>query len=265
MCADRSGIAAKDLRLPFAYLEQSETLGIHMDVHELLIKNRSHRRFHEDEHVSEQTLVELVELTRYCPSGANRQPLRYLIAHTPEHCAEIFPHLGWAKWLPDWDGPEPGDRPAGYITILGDRTISGHFDHDAAIAAFAILLGATERGLGGCMIGWIHRDELAQTLDLPENLQILMVIALGRPKDEVVLEESLHPSDIAYWCDAEGRHHVPKRPLDELILPRSEPVLSGADKSPFAESEPGGNVPRPHAWERVFAALVHPGGDPSRN
>lgn len=183
--------------------------------------------------MDEATLRGLVELTRFCPSGANRQSLKYHLAWTPEENATIFQHLGWAKWLADWDGPAEGERPAGYIVILGDTELSEHFDCDAAIAAHTILLGATELGLGGCMIAWIDHEAIVQTFGISERYQVLMVVALGCPKESIVLDEATDPHDIAYWRDADGIHHVPKRPLGDLLVDFDrdshvlQPVLAG--------------------------------------
>lgn len=197
-----------------------------MDFGTLLAKNRSCRRFDQARTLDQRTLVKLIALTRFCPSGANRQPLKYLIACHPEKNADIFRHLGWAKWLPDWSGPAEGERPAGYVVILGDRRIADRFDHDAAIAAFGILLAATEQGLGGCMIGWIDREGLGQTLAIPDQFEILLVVALGAPKETVVLEDATSPDDFPYWRDSDGTLHVPKRPLAELLVRFERPVES---------------------------------------
>jgi nitroreductase len=81
--------------------------------------------------------------------------------------------------------------------------------------AHTILLGATERGLGGCMIASIDQPSLRAALNLPEHLESLMVIALGTPSETVVLEDG-EPEPRPYWRDAENVHHVPKRLLTEV-------------------------------------------------
>ena len=117
-----------------------------------------------------------------------------------------------------WSGPAEGERPAAYIVILGDTELARGFGCDHGIAAQSIMLGATERGLGGCMIGSIDRPELRQVLDIPERYEILLVLALGKPAETVVLEDVGPDGDIKYYRDDEDVHHVPKRSLDELIL-----------------------------------------------
>jgi nitroreductase len=185
---------------------------------DLILKTRSYRRFDEAHSVEMETLKQLVDLARLSASAANLQPLKYVLSCEPAKNALIFPHLAWAGYLKGWAGPAEGERPVAYIIILGDTAISAKFEYGAGIAAQSILLGATEQGLGGCMIGSIRRDELRAALQIPDRFEILLVLALGRPKERVVLETAGADGDIKYWRDASGVHHVPKRPLDELII-----------------------------------------------
>ena len=185
---------------------------------DLILKNRSYRRFHQDVAVEIETLRELVDLARLSASASNMQPLKFILSYDPQKNAQIFPCLGWAAYLKDWPGPTEGERPSAYIVILGDTQISQSFGVNHGIAAQSILLGATEKGLGGCMIGSIKKPELAQALNLPSRYEILLVLALGKPKETVILETVGQDGDIKYWRDAEGKHHVPKRSLDEVII-----------------------------------------------
>ncbi len=185
---------------------------------DIIRKNRSYRRFHQDVPVDLDTLRGLVNLARLSASGANLQPLKYILSCDPQANARIFPHTRWAGYLTDWDGPVEGERPAAYIVILGDTEIRKSFGCDHGIAAQSIMLGATEQGLGGCIIGSVDHDGLRHALDIPEQYEILLVLALGKPRETVVLEEVGPDGDIRYYRDEEGVHHVPKRSLDELIL-----------------------------------------------
>ena len=170
-----------------------------MTMKELVSKNRSYRRFHQEEPVEHQTLRELVDLARLSASGANHQPLKYILSCDPEKNATIFPQLGWAAYLKDWPGPDEGERPTAYIIILGDKRIRESFSFDPGIAAQSILLGATERGLGGCIIATIRKEPLRQVLSIPEHFEILLVLALGVPKEIVKLEAVGPDGDIKYW------------------------------------------------------------------
>ncbi|MGD2105162.1 MAG: nitroreductase family protein [Anaerolineae bacterium] len=185
---------------------------------DLIRRNRSYRRFHQDTPVSKETLRELVNLARLSASGSNLQPLKYVLVSDPQTNAMIFRHTKWAGYLKDWDGPEEGERPTAYIIILGDKDIRKSFGCDHGIAAQSIMLGATERGLGGCILGAIKKRGLRETLSIPERYDILLALALGKPKETVVLEEVQPDGDIKYYRDGKDVHHVPKRSLDEIIL-----------------------------------------------
>ncbi len=91
---------------------------------------------------------------------------------------------------------------------------------DEGIAAQSIFLGAREAGLGGCFIGSFKKDELIKGLNIEDRYEIALVIALGYPKEEVVVEELSENGDIKYWRDEEQVHHVPKRSLEEIIINR---------------------------------------------
>lgn len=189
-----------------------------MKLKDLIVRNRTCRRFLQSVPVSRQTLRELVDLARLSASAANLQPLKYMFSYEPAKNASIFPHLGWAGYLKDWPGPNEGERPSAYIIILGDTQISRSFVCDHGIAAQSILLGAAERGLAGCMIGTVDRQQLHKVLDIPSRFEILLVLALGKPSETVVLEPVGPDGDIQYWRDEDGVHHVPKRALDDIIL-----------------------------------------------
>ena len=185
---------------------------------DLIVKNRSYRRFKQDFPIGKQTLIGLVDLARLSPSGRNAQPLKYALVNEPDLNFKVFSTLGWAAYLKDWKGPVEGDRPAAYIIIVLDKTISQTVSCDHGIAAQSILLGAVELGLGGCMLSTIRREELAAVLHLSEQYEILLVLALGLPVENVMLEALPESGDIKYWRDSEKGHHVPKRALKDIIL-----------------------------------------------
>jgi nitroreductase len=185
---------------------------------DLILKNRSYRRFHQEIAVELEALRELVDLARLSASASNLQPLKYMLSNQAQKNALIFPALSWAGYLEGWSGPAEGERPSAYIIILGDKEIKKSFGADYGIAAQSILLGATERGLGGCMIGLIDREALRKALNIPSRYRILLVIALGKPAEKVVIEKVGKDGDIKYWRDQDSVHHVPKRSLDDLII-----------------------------------------------
>ncbi len=185
---------------------------------DLVLANRSYRRFQESERIEADTLRSLVDLARCTPSAGNLQPLKYIISCTPEKNAKVFSCLAWAGYLTEWPGPEEGERPSGYIVVLGDTRIAKVFGCDHGIAAQTILLGATELDLGGCMFGAINRDRLRSELGIEDHLEILLVIGLGRPVETVVLEDAAADGGIKYYRDEARVHHVPKRRLEDIVL-----------------------------------------------
>jgi nitroreductase len=189
-----------------------------MKMNELVRMSRSYRRFDQSYVIDGETLRDLIQLAQYSPTGNNLQPLKFWLSNSPELNDMIFPHLGWAGALEDWDGPTDGERPSAYIIILGDTLIKEIFGVDPGIAAQSIMLGAAEKGLGGCMIGSARKEELRRALEIPERYAVLLVLALGKPAEEVVTEPVDEDGGIKYYRDEKDVHHVPKRPLSELIV-----------------------------------------------
>jgi len=187
-------------------------------IKDLVKKNRSYRRFYEDFAIERNTLEELVDLARLSASAANRQPLKYILSCEKNKNDLIFPTLAWAGYLKDWPGPSEGERPSAYIVILNDTEITKNYWCDPGIAVQSILLGATEKGLGGCIFTSVKRDVLRSSLKIEERYEILYVLAIGKPKEKVVLETVGPDGDIKYWRDNQRTHHVPKRPLKEIII-----------------------------------------------
>ncbi len=204
-----------------------------MKLKDIIEKNRSYRRFHQDFEIDFETLRGLIELARHTASAANRQPLKYILSCDAKKNALIFPHLAWAGYLKDWPGPADGERPSAYVVVLGDKRIQKFFGHepgtldqdilksvgcDHGIAAQNILLGAVEKGLGGCIIGAFKREKLMRSLNVEDHFEILFVIALGKPNEIVEIEPMGQDGDFRYWRDDQGKHHVPKRSLDDIIV-----------------------------------------------
>ena len=187
-------------------------------LNDLVLTNRSYRRFYQNFLISEQVLLELVNLARLSPSAKNAQPLKYILSFTKEKNEKIFPTLAWAAYLKDWQGPEEGERPSAYIIMLLDKSITSNYYCDHGIAAQSILLGANEKGLGGCIIANISREKLAEALHIANGLEIIQIIALGKPKETVVIEPLGLDGKIEYWRDENQVHHVPKRSMDEIII-----------------------------------------------
>lgn len=186
-------------------------------INELILKNRSYRRFYQNEKITTEQLLSWVNLARLSASGRNAQPIKYIISNDTAKNEKIFNTLAWAAALPEWPGPIEGERPSAYLIQLLDKGIANQFLCDDGIAAQSILLGAVEAGFGGCIFRSINKPKLKSLLKIPDQYDIINVVALGKPLEKVVLEE-MKNGEINYWRDEYGVHHVPKRSLDELIL-----------------------------------------------
>ena len=186
-------------------------------IKDLVLKNRSYRRFYEEEHISTEDLKSFVDLARLSPSGSNLQPLKFILSNQKETNKAIFNNLAWAGYLKDWDGPIKSERPSAYIIILGDKNPIKSFDYDIGIVCQSMLLGAVEKGYGGCIFGSIKRIPLSAELKVAEHLKIQLIIALGKPK-EVIQIDPVKNGNIKYWRDENEVHHLPKRDLDDLII-----------------------------------------------
>ena len=189
-----------------------------MDFKDIVKKNRSYRRFFQNREISTEELTGWIDLARLTPSGRNMQPLKYAVVNTPETCQELFPLTAWAGYLTDWPGPEEGDRPSAYIVMCNDNSLAEESKWDQGIASQTIMLGAVEAGYGGCIIGSFRKKELAELLGLPENLVPVLVLALGVPKEVVILTNVKDDGDIKYYRDEGGTHFVPKRSLEEILI-----------------------------------------------
>jgi len=185
---------------------------------DLIKKNRTYRRYVENFEIKRNVLEELADLARLSASASNRQSLKYILSCEKNKNDLIFPTLAWAGYLKDWPGPAEGERPSAYVVMLNDTKISKNYWCDPGIAAQSILLGATEKGLGGCIFASVKRDELRSALKINEKYDILYVLAIGKPIEKVLLETVGPEGDIKYWRDSQKIHHVPKRPLKDIII-----------------------------------------------
>ncbi len=187
---------------------------------DLVRASRSFRSFDRQRPVSREELLELIAPARLCPSAGNRQFLRYAPVTEPAEAERVLACTKWAGALPDRHFPPSGHEPPAYIVICHDTAVSenvGASAHDVGIAAQTILLGAAERGLGGCMIGSFRREGIAEALSLPPRYVPVLVIALGHPDETVVLEDAPDGA-VTYYRDAANVHHVPKRTMAELVI-----------------------------------------------
>ena len=181
-------------------------------IRDLVLKNRSYRRWHQDEAIEYETLKGFVDLARLCSSAANRQALKYIISNDPEKNALIFPYLRIDN------NPVEGERASAYIVILEDLRIRMAMACDFGITAQTIMLAAVEKGFGGVMIGAIDKIGLRKALNLPAHLEILLVLAIGKTIEDMVIETVGEDGNTQQWWETKDIRHVPKRALEDIIV-----------------------------------------------
>ena len=186
-------------------------------IKELAKKNRSYRRFYEDRKIKREQLVDMVDCVRYAACGGNKQTLRFLLVCDDKENEKLFSSLHWAGYLPEWDGPVEGERPSAYIILLSEAASANATNWDEGIAAQTILLSAVEMGYGGCILANIDRNTIVTDFAIGSDYAVKLVIALGVPKEEVVVEDISYGDNIRYYRDANQVHHVPKLRTKELI------------------------------------------------
>ena len=188
---------------------------------DLVKSSRSWRGYDETRKLTRQELAAFVDCARFAPSSVNRQPFQYYLACEQAQLDLIQPLTGWARALPEKRLPYPGKRPTGFIVIcqntLWDADLS-RYQRDVGIAAQTILLAATEAGLGGIMIGNFSPAKLSEALRLPAHLTPMLILALGKPDEEIVLTEAAPGESLKYYRDENDVHYVPKRRLEYVIL-----------------------------------------------
>lgn len=185
---------------------------------ELLKKNRSIRSFDPAVRITKEELENMVECTRFCPSSANLQALKFKLVYTTEECEKVFANTKWAGYLKNEKIPPEGCEPTAYVIVLHDKNIAPNpvpFYKDTGIVSHTILLRACEMGFGGCMIGSFDENKIKEALSIPEELEITLVLAMGKPNETPEITDA--SGDIKYYRE-NGRHYVPKRSIEEIII-----------------------------------------------
>jgi len=182
-------------------------------IYEKIVSRRTIRKYLQKE-VPEEILKKCVDAARLSPSAMNLQPLKYIIVNDEKLLKPVFSTLRWAGYLPDYQ-PSEDEMPRAYIVILLDKNIREDPGHDAGIAAMSISMVAYDEGLGSCILGSVDREKLRKILKIPENLEIILVVSLGYPAEQPVVDE-VRNNDIKYWLDENGVLHVPKRKFEDV-------------------------------------------------
>jgi nitroreductase len=183
-------------------------------IYEKITSRRTIRKYVRKD-IPRNVFIKCVDAARLSPSSMNLQPLKYMIVNDQRLLEKVFSTLKWAGYLPDYH-PSKEEMPSGYIVILLDKDIRKSYGVDPGIAAMSISMVAYEEELGSCILGAIDKPKLRRILNLPENLEIILVVALGYPAENPIVDR-VKDGDIKYWLDSDQVLHVPKRDLEDIL------------------------------------------------
>jgi nitroreductase len=192
-----------------------------VNVFEAVTKRRSIRRF-KNKAVPYEALEKCIDAARLAPSGRNQQLGEYIVINDPKVLPGIFENIGGsAKLPPDKGGPRPEQAPKAYTIILINKTLEGDANRrrvtliDMGLAAENIMLAALEQGIGCCPILMFNEADIKLLLEIPDDYDIALVIAMGYPDESPVADVATDSVNI--WVDEKGMRHVPKRKLADII------------------------------------------------
>ena len=185
-------------------------------IYELLRKNRTIRRFKQNEAPSEAILRSFVESARLTASAANLQRLRYFLI--TDESDKIYPMISLGGYLPKEQKPTAAEKPTAYIAVMApEGAADPNIFIDIGIVAEAITLAAAEAGVGSCMIRSFSKRELNSFI-AKEGYFPELLIAFGYAAESAKIIDAGSDGDIKYYKDESGVNVVPKRTVDELII-----------------------------------------------
>jgi len=187
-----------------------------MGIYETLLKRRTIRRF-KSKAVPYEILEKCVNAARLAPSAKNQQSLEFIIVDEAQLLGKVFGTLRFASAIKPAGYPPPEQRPMAYVVILSQNEIAlkEWVQCDVGFAAENMILAAMEEEVGSCCIGLIKTKELSQILNIPDDYTIELVLALGYPDEEPILDEITDNTTI--WEDKDAVLHIPKRKLTEIL------------------------------------------------
>ncbi|MBD3415475.1 MAG: nitroreductase [Candidatus Aminicenantes bacterium] len=186
-----------------------------MSFYDLIVSRRTVRQFQQNP-IDEGILKAMVNAGRLAPSAANHQPLEFVVVTEKYLCQKIYPFLKWAAYIAPEGDPKPGKQPVSYIVTLVNKQIkTDGYQWDVGAANENMILAGWEKGIASCWLLSVNRKEVTKILDIPNHYLLDSVLALGYPEEDPVAEDM--DKSVKYWKDGNGRLHVPKRKLDQVI------------------------------------------------
>lgn len=155
-----------------------------MDFFSIVEKRRSIRKYSERP-IEQETIDQIMESALRAPSSRGLQPWEFVVV-TDEGIIEKL-----SKSKEHGSAFLQGAPLA--VVVCADVTKCDVWIEDASIASTFIILAAQALGLGSCWIQMRERKHVSgrpaeeyirEVLDLPKNLRIVNILALGYPGEE---------------------------------------------------------------------------------
>lgn len=170
-----------------------------MEIVEAIRTRRSIKNFSSTP-LTREILLALVDTARYSPSGANKNPWRFVIITERKKLEQLSQTAPFCRWL--------ASAQAG-VALVVEPSSTRYWLEDCSVAAYALWLAATAQGLG---VAWgalyqsdnptesERRQHLVRTvLSVPERFLIPMVLGIGYPNVSPPERKLPNLETIIYW------------------------------------------------------------------
>lgn len=187
-----------------------------MTVYEAIKSRRTIRKF-KDTPVKQEDILKIIDGGRLAPTGANLQPIKFLVVTDRDLRKQMYPFIKYAGYLPDFN-PTFEQSPTAFIVVLNDTEIKSteKSECDSGAVIMNMCLMATELNIGSCWLGAIDRAKIKKILKLDDKYDITYLLGLGFPAQS---GEAVKMNDsIKYYHDENQNVFVPKRSIDDVIV-----------------------------------------------
>lgn len=152
-------------------------------------------RKYQDRPVEREKIVEILRAAMAAPSAKNQQPWEFYVItkkDTLEKLSKASPYAGMTA-----------NAPVAIISAYRkDCDVPCYADIDMSIAMENLWLKTDEIGLGGVWIGIAPIEErmelVHKMLDLPENVKVFSLFAMGYPAEERSQQDRFDPERIHF-------------------------------------------------------------------
>lgn len=171
------------------------------------IKSRWSPRAFDNEKISKEDVMALIEAARYAPSCFNEQPWRFIVADNHETLTKIRGILAPSNQI--W-----ADQAPVLIIILSKKTFARNSKDnywnmfDAGTAWGYMSLEAQRRGLITHAMGGFSKDKTREEFNISDDYNIITVVAVGKYGNKENLTEELQDRE----------HPETRMEIEELLL-----------------------------------------------